>query len=564
MNLEMQPGAHHADGIGGPPVASSAGPYALRTGKGDLSDERHHAMTHAGAPASPQGEHLLLQGVTDYAIYLLDASGTILSWNTGGERIKGYTGSEVIGRHFSCFYTPEEIQHGVPEQVLAIASQVGRYETEGWRVRKDGSQFWTSVMIQALHDDDGRLIGFAKITRDITEQRQAQLEVERARDALSHAQKMEAIGRLTGGVAHDFNNLLTIIRTSVELLRRPGLSEQRRAKYIDAIADTADRASLLTRQLLAFARRQPLTPQLFDPRARIEGMTQILKATLGATIELTLDFADDLGAIYADPTQFETALLNVVINARDAMPAGGKLAIRARNVTGLPPIRRHAAADGAFVAVSVQDTGSGIEPAVLERIFEPFFTTKEVDKGTGLGLSQVYGFAKQSGGEIDVHSELGVGTTFTLYMPHAQETPAQAPQGEDDTPAMAPGVQQRNVLLVEDNQVVGQFVNNLLIELGQSPTWVSNGQAALATLEENGGKFDLVFSDVVMPGMTGVELGREIRRRWPHVRVVLTSGYSHVLVEEGSHGFELLHKPYTVEDLVRLLNGAARRGGTVT
>jgi len=507
---------------------------------------------------------LLVEGVRDYAIYLLDVNGRISSWNSGAARFKGYSAEEIIGEHFSRFYTEPDRAQGLPDMALRTAAETGRFESEGWRVRKDGSQFWTSVMIQALHDDDGRLIGFAKITRDITEQRQAQLEVERARDALSHAQKMEAIGRLTGGVAHDFNNLLTIIRTSVELLRRPGLSEQHRAKYIDAIADTADRASLLTRQLLAFARRQPLTPQLFDPRARIEGMTQILKATLGATIELTLDFADDLGAIYADPTQFETALLNVVINARDAMPAGGKLAIRARNVTGLPPIRRHAAADGAFVAVSVQDTGSGIEPDVLERIFEPFFTTKEVDKGTGLGLSQVYGFAKQSGGEIDVHSELGVGTTFTLYMPHAQETPAQAPQGEDDTPAMAPGVQQRNVLLVEDNQVVGQFVNNLLIELGQSPTWVSNGQAALATLEENGGKFDLVFSDVVMPGMTGVELGREIRRRWPHVRVVLTSGYSHVLVEEGSHGFELLHKPYTVEDLVRLLNGAARRGGTVT
>jgi len=504
------------------------------------------------------GDHrfqLLVEGVRDYAIYLLDVNGYVSSWNSGAERFKGYTAKEIIGQHFSRFYTEADRAAGVPAKALRTALDTGKFEAEGWRVRKDGSQFWTSVVIQPIRDGSGELIGFAKITRDITEQRKAQLEVERARDALSHAQKMEAIGRLTGGVAHDFNNLLTIIRTSVELLRRPEVTEERRARYIDAIAETSDRASLLTRQLLAFARRQPLMPQLFDVRKRIEGMAQILKATLGASVEATYEFAPDLGPIYADPTQFETALLNIVINARDAMPSGGRLTIRAQNVSELPAIRKHSPAKGDFVAVCVEDTGTGIQPAIMERIFEPFFTTKEVHKGTGLGLSQVYGFAKQSGGEIDVQSEVGVGTTFTLYMPLAKESSSEDAVVVQDAPVSRPNAS-RNILLVEDNQVVGQFVNNLLIELGQSPTWVSSGQAALAALEEDSGRFDLVFSDVVMPGMSGVELGREIRRRWPFLRVVLTSGYSHVLVEEGTHGFELLQKPYSMEDLVKILNTA--------
>jgi len=510
------------------------------------------------------GDHrfqLLVEGVRDYAIYLLDVRGYVSSWNSGAQRFKGYAADEIIGQHFSRFYTDGDRAAGLPERALRTAAETGKFESEGWRVRKDGSQFWTTAVIQAIHDPDGELIGFAKITRDTTEQRKAQLEVERARDALGHAQKMEAIGRLTGGVAHDFNNLLTIIRTSAELLKRPGLPDERRARYVAAIAETADRATLLTKQLLAFARRQPLEPRLFDVRERIEGMEQIVKATLGASVEVGYEYDAGLGPVHADPTQFETALLNMVINARDAMPAGGRLDIRVRNVDGVPAIRGHREVSGAFVAVSVRDTGMGMQPSVLSRVFEPFFTTKEVNHGTGLGLSQVYGFAKQSGGEIDAHSEPGAGTLFTLYLPNASDRTIEAETVRPSPRAVRAPDASRSVLLVEDNQVVGQFVNNLLVELGQSPTWVGNAQAALATLEREAARFDLVFSDVVMPGMNGVDLANEIRRRWPALRVVLTSGYSHVLAEEGTHGFELLQKPYSMEDLVKVLEAPPQGRG---
>jgi PAS domain S-box-containing protein len=493
---------------------------------------------------------LLLQSIKDYAIYMLDVNGHVSSWNTGAERFKGYTADEIIGQHFSRFYTPEDRERGMPALALQTAIDHGKFEAEGWRVRKDGSRFWTSVVIDPVYDHSGAHIGFAKITRDITERRQAQEEIERTRHALSQAQKMEAIGRLTGGVAHDFNNLLTVIRSSADLLQRPGLSEERRAHYVQAIADTADRAARITGQLLAFARRQPLRPERFAVAERIQGMEQILRTTLGATVELEIGVPDEVGSVEADPSQFETAVLNLVINARDAMPGGGTLRISAARADGIPPIRGHAAAAGSFLQVTVEDTGSGIAPDTLERIFEPFFTTKPVNKGTGLGLSQVYGFAKQSGGEIGVASKVGEGSRFSLFLPQAQESlPAAAP-ASDGIGATVPAC---NVLLVEDNETVGEFASTLLGELGQTVTWAKSATEALRLLESGDSSFDLVFSDVVMPGVDGVALGQEIRRRWPELRVVLTSGYSHVLAEEGHHGFTVLQKPYSVDGLLRML-----------
>jgi signal transduction histidine kinase len=257
------------------------------------------------------------------------------------------------------------------------------------------------------------------VTRDITEKRQAEEELERSREALVQAQKMEAIGRLTGGVAHDFNNLLTVIRASADFLRRPNVPEEKRIRYIEAIAETAERAATLTGQLLAFARRQPLQPEVFDVCARLRGLHRIIGSTIGSSVTIETDLPEAEHVVEADPSQFDTAVLNMVINARDAMPRGGTIRIRARTVDGVPAVRGHAAASGAFIAVDIADNGTGMPPETLQKIFEPFFTTKPVDKGTGLGLSQVYGFAKQSRGEIDVESQLDVGTTFTLYLPSA-------------------------------------------------------------------------------------------------------------------------------------------------
>jgi PAS domain S-box-containing protein len=519
----------------------------------DITDRRE---AQQALRESEQRFRLLVESVQDYAIYMLDPQGRVTNWNAGAALIKGYSAAEVVGDHFSRFYTEEDRAAGEPDRALATALAEGRYETEAWRVRKGGSRFRAGVLIQPVHDERGALLGFAKITRDLTERLRQQREVQEAREALAQAQKMEAIGRLTGGVAHDFNNLLTVIRASADLLRRGELPPEKQQRYIESIADTAERAAQLTSQLLAFSRRQPLRPERFVAGDRIRGMEHIIRTTLGSPVELHYDIADDAGAVNADPNQFETAILNMVINARDAMPAGGRLVISVRPVDGVPALRRHAAVSGAFAAISIEDSGSGIPPETMERIFEPFFTTKGLNKGTGLGLSQVYGFVKQSGGEIGVESEMGAGSRFTLFLPRVRSAPALPVEAAPRAVSLPPA--RRRVLLVEDNEVVGGFSRGLLEELGQDVTWASGAEDALAQLEQSCAAFDLVFSDVVMPGMNGVELGEEIRRRWPGLPVILTSGYSHVLAEEGSHGFELLQKPYTIESLLAVLG----RGGS--
>ncbi len=505
--------------------------------------------------ASEQRFRLLVQGVHDYAIYMLDPDGHVTNWNSGAQAIKGYTAEEIVGQHFSRFYTEEDRAAGAPAKALATALAEGKFEGEAHRVRKNGERFWANVVIDPIRDDRGELVGFAKVTRDITEKRKVQEELERSREALVQAQKMEAVGRLTGGVAHDFNNLLTVIRASADFLLRPELDDRRRLRYAQAIADTAKRATTLTGQLLAFARRQPLRPEAFDVGARLRGLHQIIGTTIGSSVRVELDLPDTSPTVEADPSQFETAILNMIINARDAMPSGGLIKLSVSASTGVPAVRGHAAMAGDFVAVEIADTGTGMEPATLTQIFEPFFTTKAIDKGTGLGLSQVYGFAKQSGGEIDVHSQLGVGTAFTLYLPRS--TASVGALEAKVAPIDLATLPTRKILLVEDNEGVGNFAAGLLSELGQTVTWVADGQSALEALNQNRDAFDLVFSDVVMPGMSGIELGHAVKARWPDLEVVLTSGYSHVLAEEGTHGFELLKKPYSIEGLLVALKQRA-------
>jgi PAS domain S-box-containing protein len=513
----------------------------------DITDKRD---AQRALLESEQRFRLLVQSVKDYAIYMLDPQGHVTNWNPGAEAIKGYSAEEIVGQHFSRFYVEEDRQAGEPERALRVAREHGKYEVESWRQRKDGSRFRAGVLIDPIYSETGELVGFAKVTRDLTERWLAQQETERAREAMAQAQKMEAVGRLTGGVAHDFNNLLTVIRSSADLLKMPSLTPEKREIYLNAISDTADRAAALTSQLLAFARRQPLKPEIFDAGARVLAMRQMLETSVGSTIRVTLD-AEPAGIVNADLNQFETAVLNLVINARDAMPTGGQLSVTCKLVSALPAVRGHGAATGRFVAVRVQDDGSGIAPETLKQIFEPFFTTKGLNKGTGLGLSQVHGFTKQSGGEIDVESRVGHGTAFTLYLPVAQadQIAAAAPARE----TRQGGLKTKRVLLVEDNEVVGQFARGLLEELGQIVTWAQNGESALELLESAAGKYDLVFSDVIMPGINGLELAQKIAARWPELEVVLTSGYSHVLAEEGHHGFNLLRKPYSVEGVMGVL-----------
>ena len=389
------------------------------------------------------------------------------------------------------------------------------------------------------------------------EERTSQLVETEA--ALRQSQKLEAVGQLTGGVAHDFNNLLTIIRSSVDFLRRPDLAEERRSRYLNAVSDTVDRASKLTGQLLAFARRQTLKPETLDVGARLGAVAELLDTVTGARIAVRTELSCVPCFVRVDVSQFETALVNMAVNARDAMDGEGTLTLSLECGAPLPPIRGHAGAAGAFAAVSLTDTGSGIAPDLLGRIFEPFFTTKEVGKGTGLGLSQVFGFAKQSGGDVHVRSEPGAGTTFTLYLPEVEPEFAVG-VNERETELLEPGGNGQRVLVVEDNVEVGRFATQILQDLGYETTWATNAEEALDRLGADGSGFDMVFSDVVMPGMGGIELAKILRRRMPGLPVVLASGYSHVLAQEGAHGFELLQKPYSADQVSRILRQASRRG----
>ncbi|AWN40140.1 ATP-binding protein [Methylobacterium durans] len=426
------------------------------------------------------------------------------------------------------------------------------------RLEREGEEPLLCGVLTDLSEERSRLLELAeanaRLTAEISER-------ERIEEAFRQSQKLEAVGQLTGGVAHDFNNLLTVIKSSTDLLKRRDLAEDRRSRYVLAISDTVDRAAKLTGQLLAFARRQALKPETFDACASVAAIGDMVGTLTGARVHVVTRLPDRTCCVHADPSQFDTALVNIAVNARDAMDGEGELTITVEAPDAIPAARGQAAVPGPFVAVSVSDTGTGIPPAILDRIFEPFFTTKGVGQGTGLGLSQVFGFAKQSGGEVLVRSELGRGTTFTLYLPRA-ETPIAAPKSGDSSEVPVDG-QGTCVLVVEDNPEVGRFATQTLEELGYSTVWVRDAEAALVELERIPFRFDVVFSDVVMPGRDGVDLANEIRQRRPGMPIVLTSGYSHVLAKEGTHGFELLHKPYSVEQLSHVLSrvvAAGRRG----
>ncbi|WP_375382454.1 ATP-binding protein [uncultured Sphingomonas sp.] len=477
---------------------------------------------------------------------VIDFEGVFRRVNPAWTTVLGYAPDELAGHHVNEFVIAEDRSATVDAYELAAGG--GTLKMENRYRHKEGSIRWISWTAAPAGD-----MTYAT-GRDITADKERQAELEAAQEALRQSQKLEAIGQLTGGVAHDFNNLLTVIRGSVDLLRRADLTEAKRLRYIDAIGDTADRAARLTGQLLAFARRQALSADLFDAGASLQEVATMLQSMTGSRIALSLQVPDEPFFIVADRSQFDTAIVNMGINARDAMDGEGRLVISTGPVSGIPPIRGHAAVAGDFVAVTVADTGTGIAPDRMDRIFEPFFTTKAVGEGTGLGLSQVIGFAKQSGGDIRVDSMVGRGTTFTLYLPRAYPNEAAGAE-RADMPESVDG-DGLCVLIVEDNQDVGRFATAALTELGFGSELASDAHSALAMLDRDAGRFNVVFSDVVMPGMSGIELGEQIRSRYPDLPVILTSGYSHVLAQNGHHGFELLHKPYSVEQLSRVLRKA--------
>ncbi len=495
---------------------------------------------------SEQRFRLLVQGVTDYAIYMLSPEGTVTNWNSGAERIKGYTQDEIVGSHFSRFYTDEDRDAGVPERALSTAAETGRFEAESWRVRKDGTRFWAHVIIDAIHDDHGRLVGFAKITRDLTEKKRIADALEAANAALYQAQKMESIGQLTGGIAHDFNNLLSVLSSGLEVLAMKR-GQGGDSRTIESMRRAVDRGARLTQQLLAFARQQPLQAETRSLNRIVTGFESVLRRAVNDGIEFEIDLDRKAHSAVIDSARLESALLNLVVNARDAMPEGGRIVIATRNVT----LGHHEAGSlpaGDYVRISVSDTGTGMPPDVVRRAFEPFFTTKEVGKGTGLGLSQVYGFIKQSDGDVVIDSKPGEGTTISIYLP------AVVSEAQEDKRAHV-----ERVLIVEDEPDLMDVAASLFASMGYDVVTASSGREAIDMMEQL--DVDILFTDVVMPnGMDGLELASYTRTHYPGTKIMLASGYPLPALKQ-RHGqdlndFAFVNKPYRLSDLARTLRTA--------
>ncbi|MFZ2029640.1 MAG: PAS domain S-box protein [Vitreimonas sp.] len=527
----------------------------------DMTEARAAALA---ALESERRFRLLVQGVTDYAIYMLNPEGVVSNWNAGAARIKGYSAEEIVGEHFSRFYTPEDVANGVPAHVLQTAREKGSFAAEGWRVRKDGSRFWASVVVDPILDDAGSLVGFAKVTRDLTERREVQMELEKSREQLFQAQKMEAVGQLTGGLAHDFNNLLTGISGSLELMRAR-LAQGRineLDRYITAALGSASRASTLTHRLLAFSRRQTLEPTAVDANKIVTGMEELVRRTIGPSIRLEAVLAVGLWPCFCDVNYLENAILNLCINARDAMPDGGRLTLETGNAwLDDGAARERDMAPGQYVAICVSDNGVGMSQDVIARAFDPFFTTKPAGEGTGLGLSMIYGFAKQSNGQVRIYSELGAGTTVKIYLPRHVGDVVEAEE------ARVAAINERasngeTVLVVDDEVVVRMLVLETLADLGYHALEAGDANAGLKILDSNA-RIDLLVTDVGLPGgLNGRQMADAARRKRPNLKVLFITGYAeNAALGNGQldPGMHVLSKPFAMEQLAARIASIVKR-----
>jgi len=514
----------------------------------DLTDRK---MAEEVLKQSEQQFRLLVQSVTDYAIYMLDANGRLTNWNPGAQRIKGYLPEEVIGQHFSMFYTPEDRAAGEPKRTLDIAVREGRFENKGWRLRKDGTRFLAHVVVDPIWGDTGTLLGFAKITRDITEATRAQQALEQTREALFQAQKMQAIGQLSGGIAHDFNNLLTVILGNLEIVRKRIGDDSKITRLLDNATQGALRGVALTQRMLAFARRQELKTESVEIPTLVEGITGLLRSSLGPSVVLETRFTETIEPVWADKNQLELAVLNLATNARDAMPHGGKLLISARpedagDHSSLTPMT------GRYVCLSINDTGEGMDDATLAVAMDPFFTTKGVGKGTGLGLSMVHGFIEQLGGRFILKSLKGKGTTAELWIPVATQGSIAKPAQEE----AAPPVPRLCVLVVDDDSLVLTSTCLLLEDLGHQVISAVSGAQALTVLDSEQ-VIDLVITDMAMPQMNGAQLAQAIRSIRPDLPIILATGYAERL-EGFATRLPRLSKPFTQLNLVEIIASTLR------
>ena len=514
----------------------------------DLTERR---AAEASLRRSQEQFRRLVEGVTDYSIFLLEPDGRVATWNAGAQRIKGYRPEEIIGQHFSRFYTEEDRENREPDKALETATREGRFEKEGWRVRKNGERFWANVVIDPIYDS-GELVGFAKITRDITERREAQLALEKAREALFQSQKMDAIGQLTGGVAHDFNNLLTAILGSLEIAHKR-VEDAAVRRLLDNAIRGAQRGASLTQRMLTFARRQELESKAIDIPVLVRGMTELLERSLGPSVTMETRFPLGLQWVTADPTHLEMAVLNLAVNARDAMPDGGSIIFAARPETvssaesGVKP--------ASYVCLSVTDAGEGMDNATLARAGEPFFTTKGIGKGTGLGLPMVQGFAEQSGGRFVLKSRKGKGTTAELWLPVAPKSPVAAVT--EDKPSSPVLPRPLTVLVVDDDSLVLTNMAAMLDDIGHRVFEAASARRALCILRREK-DIDLVITDQAMPRMTGIELIAAINSEWPDLPTILATGYAE-LPPETNPLQPRLAKPFRQHDLVQAVEQATKR-----
>lgn len=497
--------------------------------------------------ASEERFRLLVQGVTDYAIYMLSPDGEITNWNAGAKRIKGFDSSEVIGTHFSRFYTEEDRARNLPMKALAAAAESNSFESEGWRLRKDGSKFWAHVVIDAIRNELGDLIGFAKVTRDVTERRETARALEKAKEALFHSQKMEAIGKLTGGVAHDFNNLLSVIVNGLAILRMLDTNDIE-TRTLDSMERAASRGATLIQQLLSFARQQPLQQEKKNINNIINSFEAVLRRANKNSVKFEINLSTSLPQVMIDVAQFEASLLNLIINANDAISENGTIKLFTQEVE-LLALEVNQLPAGRYVKITVRDTGHGMAEDIVSRTIEPFFTTKPVGKGTGLGLSQVYGLLQQSNGDIRIISEVGKGTEISLYLPAlADIEPQQSAKDEAIDKA----------LVVDDQPDVLFMATEVFRTLGYQVLSANNGEEALEIIKRTP-DLDVLFSDVVMPGINGVELAKRARDLIPTIKIVLASGYTgNAPITENSHinEFQLIAKPYRISELVKKLRTA--------
>jgi PAS domain S-box-containing protein len=533
---------------------------------------------------------LIVESFQDYAVFMMDSEGRVTLWNRGAERIWGYPQEEVIGKSFECFNTPDEQPAHTPGDILRRTIAEGRHEEEGWRSRKDGSRFWANVVYTTVRDDKGELIGFSAVSRDVTDRKRAENELqrlntemqkhiaeqteelirtiaqrERLHEELLQAQKMESIGTLAGGIAHDFNNLLNVILGYTSLLEKSPPNPTQVSANVEVIKETVTRGSSLVRQLLAVARKSETQFERVEINSLLQGLQALLQETFPKTIDVFLRLEPTLPTLTADSNQIHQAMLNLCLNSRDAMPEGGELLLKTGIVSGIELRRRfQEARQEQYIRISVTDTGHGIDKAIKNRVFEPFFTTKTQGQGSGLGLSVVYGIVTNHGGFVDVASGQGHGTTFDIYLPVPSHVAPfiPAPDGGEEKKAEQSAGKSAIILFVEDETHQLNLMQKHLTAEGHKVLTAKDGAEAVQTYIRHKQEIDLVVLDLGLPKLNGWEAYKMMKEADPNVKAIFATGFISPEIEAHLDAGELsavITKPYTPSEMRKKIATALHR-----